>query len=548
MEIQTLKNMCSSKDCREDDIHTWKKQQDQTEQQLQQLLQQEQTQKETQLQTRKVEEQIKDLQRTLGAVYDLCSSKDCLEGDRPYYEKRKIEVKQQLQPLLQQHLHQERTLEDTREETQNRMQTYSFRVRKEAQKQAQKQMQKQARQDEDVGKARWVASPHLLDGHLIQTIAPPYPDNYLCSDLLSTPGNCYLCTEPLSNAHVISTACHCKAVVHMSCLDNLAEYGYRTRLNARGIEDQAEVDRTSMQARTCGVCRGYILGAFENQHNFTFEAYKRIASRWNRDAKLDADEFNMLKVLTHAMLHVKRSIVRDWRGSCRRNTIVSTTYALLSHCYSIMYSNSNNANATSRFILKAYEQARQAAFNSLRWHNYTSISMGVMHFNQLPGLHHCLKRQHRDEKHIFVKVNLPMVLDYLCKLIDNTVPEPSLLGNSNTDPSPFDIAKARLHHAAQGNLVEILTGEMFDYVIENVNEHRNETTGGTIHDPWHHQPGGEKKPSTTPKTSPHPGMFLSTNKDLLKQLLAHKELFEVFVDEKKIERITKLVNAMSEVC
>ena len=129
MEIQTLKNMYSSKDCREDDIHTWKKKQDQTEQQLQQLLQQEQTQKETQLQTRKMEEQIKDLQRTLGAVYDLCSSKDCPEGDRPYYEKRKIEVKQQLQPLLQQHLRQERTLEDTREETQNRMQTYSFRVR-----------------------------------------------------------------------------------------------------------------------------------------------------------------------------------------------------------------------------------------------------------------------------------------------------------------------------------------------------------------------------------------------------------------------------------
>ena len=43
-------------------------------------------------------------------------------------------------------------------------------------------------------------------------------------------------------------------------------------------------------------------------------------------------------------------------------------------------------------------------------------------------------------------------------------------------------------------------------------------------------------------------MFLSTNVDLLEQLLAHKELFEVFVDEKKAERITKLVNAMSEVC
>jgi hypothetical protein len=143
-----------------------------------------------------------------------------------------------------------------------------------------------------------------------------------------------------------------------------------------------------------------------------------------------------------------------------------------------------------------------------------------------------------------------MVLDYLCKLIDNSAPEPSLVGNSNTmsDPGPFDIAKARLHHVAQEKLVEILTGEMFDYVIENVNVHRNETTWGTIHDPWHHQPGGEKKPSTTPKTSPHPGMFLSTNKDLLKQLLAHKELFEVFVDEQKIERITKLMNAMSEVC
>ena len=113
MEIQTLKNLCLSKDCREDDIHTSKKQQDQTEQQLQQLLQQKQTQKETQSQTRKVEEQIKDLQGTLGAVNELRSLKDCPEDDHPYYEKRKIEIKQQLQPLLQQHRRQERTLEDT---------------------------------------------------------------------------------------------------------------------------------------------------------------------------------------------------------------------------------------------------------------------------------------------------------------------------------------------------------------------------------------------------------------------------------------------------
>ena len=101
---------------------------------------------------------------------------------------------------------------------------------------------------------------------------------------------------------------------------------------------------------------------------------------------------------------------------------------------------------------------------------------------------------------------------------------------------------SRQHGLSNSNTgSQFLTGELFDYVIEHVNVNRKETTGGTIHDPWHHPP-------TTPKTSPHPGMFLSTNVDLLEQLLAHKELFRVFVDHENVERIAKLMKAMSAVC
>jgi hypothetical protein len=388
--------------------------------------------------------------------------------------------------------------------------------------------------------------PVVLEGHVRQLVDDG-PDNYgpynfLSTKLASPLGNCYLCTEPLERGCMISTACHCKAVVHMSCLDNLTEYSLHTRLNDPNAENTAEVNRTAIQARTCGMCRGYILGAFENQYNTTYVAFDRVSSRFKQNQMvLGADGAKELRACIHSMLQVKRSILRDWRGSVRRNDIMSTIYAMLSHCFTIMAIDFNEQHQ----INEVYEEAIFSGMKSLRWHNYTSINMGV---SNTDFLHHSLKQQHAAGAgaRVFVDMYLPMLLDYLCKLIDNTASRPGLIGNNTSTqvPSPLDIAKAKLHQRAKGKLAEILTGELFDYVIENVNVKRQKTTVGTVH----HQQYSTNEIADD-FLSPHPGVFLSTNVDLLEQLLAHKESFAVFDDSEKLERIKKLRKAiLFEVC
>ena len=92
---------------------------------------------------------------------------------------------------------------------------------------------------------------------------------------------------------------------------------------------------------------------------------------------------------------------------------------------------------------------------------------------------------------------------------------------------------------AFGKNMDVITVE-----IENVNVKRQKTTVGTVH---HQQSSTNEMADAV--LSPHPGVFLSTNVDLLEQLLAHKESFAVFDDSEKLERINKLRKAiLSEVC
>ena len=222
---------------------------------------------------------------------------------------------------------------------------------------------------------------------------------------------------------------------------------------------------------------------------------------------------------------------------------MSSIYATLSHCFYIMAKTLKELNDHDRSSPEMYTEAIFLGMRSLRWHNYTSISLGVSNTDFLHGI---LKQQHAAGARGFVDIYLPMVLDYLCKLIDNTASRPGLIGNNTSTqvPSPLDIAKAKLHQRAKGKLAEILTGELFDYVIENVNVKRQKTTVGTVH---HQQSSTNEMADAV--LSPHPGVFLSTNVDLLEQLLAHKESFAVFDDSEKLERINKLRKAiLSEVC
>ena len=179
----------------------------------------------------------------------------------------------------------------------------------------------------------------------------------------------------------------------------------------------------------------------------------------------------------------------------------------MSFCYQILY-----RNCDGQELEEAHYKAAMTGMSSLRVHDRRSIIQGV---NNQQYFHAVLVHQYNSGNHDFVVRQLPVVLRYLCTLIDN-------IGFHDVDGVRSD-ANAQLHHTAQERLADILTGELFHYVIENVHlQHQNEKLGliNTI------------------------GVFPMEKVDFLEQLLAHKESFEVFGDKQKVERIAELMKEM----
>jgi len=119
---------------------------------------------------------------------------------------------------------------------------------------------------------------------------------------------------------------------------------------------------------------------------------------------------------------------------------------MLSHCFYILAMDHHEQHRLNEM----YQEAIFSGVRSLRWHNYTSINMGV---SNTDFLHHSLKHQYAAGARDFVDMYVPMLLDYLCKLIDNTAPGPGLIGNNTSTqvPRPLDIAKAKLHQERKGS-------------------------------------------------------------------------------------------------
>jgi len=274
------------------------------------------------------------------------------------------------------------------------------------------------------------------------------------------------------------------------------------------IESQSEVARASEQARTCGLCRGYNLGAFEDQHTITSVAYERL-SRWKPDFKLDADGVEELRVIIYATEQLVNSIQRDWRGSSERNSLLSDFFSMLSHCYQIMYRNTKSvANEHAMY------RAAKTGMSSLRAHDRKSIARGV---SSQQFFHQLLVHQYTKGNHEFASQQLPVVLEHLCTLIDN-------IGSYDVD-GVRSTANVQLHHDAQERLAEILTGGLFHYVVANVDVKHE-----------HPEPIGTKL-----------GVFPWKKVYLLEQMLTHKESFKVFVDKGKVERmaeLTRKINAL----
>ena len=277
-----------------------------------------------------------------------------------------------------------------------------------------------------------------LDGHPVQTIDDStFTDNYLDSSHLPRDDTCHLCLESLQTKRpLISTACACKTALHLSCFHKLIQYGY--------IVKTRDGKNLPPFIHKCGKCKQYNMGAFEEQDSYTSRAYNIFRRLTPEERRYDCD--TTLPPIIHSTLQIIRSILRDWRGTTKPNIILSDLYYRLGCCYRTIMIMSKSRKKRN----DAQPLAVMADINALRVHDKKSTALGV---GATPWIHNVIVHQRRAGNIEFGKLHLPVVLDYLYALINNTTDTDE--DKAGTQPSVTEDTRLK-HKLAQCYVVDIL--------------------------------------------------------------------------------------------
>ena len=280
-----------------------------------------------------------------------------------------------------------------------------------------------------------------LDGHPVQTIDDSmFTDNYLDSSHLPRDDTCHLCLESLQTTRpLISTACACKTALHLTCFHELIQYGY--------IVKTRDKKKLPSIIHKCGKCKQYNMGAFEEQDSYTSRAYNIFRRLPPEERRYDCD--TTLPPIIHSTLQIIRSILRDWRGTTKPNIILSDLYYRLGCCYRTIMIMSKSRKKRN----DAQPLAVMADINALRFHNKETTLLGVC---TISWIHNVIVHQRRAGNIEFGKLHLPVVLDYLYALINNTTETDE--DKAGTQPTATEERRLK-HEMAQCHVVDILASD-----------------------------------------------------------------------------------------
>jgi hypothetical protein len=301
------------------------------------------------------------------------------------------------------------------------------------------QQQQQQSHDHGQGPTKVILDEHVQQSADRIAIADiEANDNYLTNSHLPRNDTCYLCTESLQTTRpLISTACACKAVMHLACFHKLIQYGY--------IAVKRDGKTLPPFIRECAKCRQYNLGAVEEQYTNTSLAYDNFRRLTKQEQQENCD--TLLSPIIYSTLEIIKSIRRDWRGTIEPNGILSMLYARLGRCY---YHRMQDSKLP---LLR--DEAEQisvlADLESLRLHDKKSTTLGV---GSIQWVHYAIVHQRGVGNVEFGRLYLPVVLDYLFPLVNNTM-------NTNEAEARVDTQDVLRHkHAmAQSHLVDILNSD-----------------------------------------------------------------------------------------
>ena len=274
------------------------------------------------------------------------------------------------------------------------------------------------------------------DGNHDCYVDPSLFSNFKDDDL------CYLCSSPLSDGHVVRTACVCGAIIHTKCFDRLLKYGRKCVL---------EGDKLPSIVRTCGMCRQPLLGEdFDKQHKVTTVAYRYF---FRLKVKFQKDRWPELLPVLISMVQIIKFVRKHWRSTTQINAIVGELLAKLGRGY-IMIDSYQTRGAK---YFKKY--GWYACILALRLHNNSnSLGTAIVPYVCDVIVHH----QTTARMLQFGRLFLPIVLNYLFQLINNTthiywtqVPEEQDKKSLNTS---VHSEMQQSHVSAQQHILKILKG------------------------------------------------------------------------------------------
>ena len=212
--------------------------------------------------------------------------------------------------------------------------------------------------------------PQDLHSNNIQ-IVEDYHDRYLVTETnklsFTAEDTCFICCDTLTNSgHLLSTACACKAVVHVRCFNSMVKHA----------EDcQWKGKKQPSFSHHCGLCSRPFLGKFAEQYTATILAYRRFAEDTAGFTEEETPDWwaDVLPPIIFSLEQLVKSIRRDWRSTLEHNYILSHLLENLAyHCNLV-----RGYTLDQHIHDSAFNQCWYAAIGSLAMHDRVSTSLGV---------------------------------------------------------------------------------------------------------------------------------------------------------------------------